>query len=368
MPTSTVCLGLDDLGFLWLSLCLVTPSLELLAGAQGAAKEARGSMKALAPDSVRRELAWCCRANWGSATPPSTDAGEMVELRRLCGFPVIPSWMCALKPWCCAASSDRESTGAGAAAVFALKLQFECSWIRSDNEGLPLAWTILAWPPTSEEDWWTPLVDKRDPRLNPERAKDELVVVVAELFSERLPSGIDRRDGAELWTPEGIFKDAKVPKERLFWLHIFAEGDVDPLVRALNEGSLKLWPSSLLFCTCPDMSCDRLTPLRSGRLCWAKPLLSELLPNLCCCKSVGKFNACCFVLFCVSTEPSVCTACASTAMSVWVTEKQSPYLTKAKSSCRRVEAEGAQYRSQPSRDINKRKKGTLLALEFKWLQ
>lgn len=162
----------------------------------------------------------------------------MVGLRRLSGFPVIPSWMCAFLPWCCAASSDRESTGAGAAAVFALELQFECSRMRSDNEGLPLGWTILAWLSTSE-DWLTPLVDKRDPRLNPERAKDELVVV-AELFSERLLSGIDRRNGAELWTPEGIFKDAKVPKERLFWLHIFAEGDVDPLVKALNEGSLKL--------------------------------------------------------------------------------------------------------------------------------
>lgn len=344
-PPSTVCLGLDDLGFLWLGLCLVTPSLELPAGAQGAAKEACGSGKALAPDSARRESARCCRVNSVSATPPPKDAGVMVELRWFSGFPGIPSWMCVFLPWCCAASSDRESICAGAVAIFALGLQFECSWIRSDNDGLPLGWAILAWPPTPGEDWLTPLVDKRDPRLNPGIAKDELVVVT-ELLSERLLSGIERRDGAELWAPEGIFKDAKVPSERLFWLHIMEEGDVDPLVRALNEGSLKLCPASpfsLLFCTCPDVSCDRLIPLRSGqRLCWAKPLMSELLPNLCCGKSVGKFNACCFLHFCACTEPLVCTVCASAAVSVWATEKQSPYLTKAKSSCRRAEAEGAQ--------------------------
>lgn len=200
MPTSTVCLGLDDLGLLWLGLWLVTPSLELPAGVQGAAKEEYGSMKALAPDSVRVALAKCGRANSVSTTPPPKDAGVMVELKLFSGLPVIPSWTCAFPPWCCAASSDRESICVGAVAIFALELQFECSWIRSDKDRLPLGWAILAWPPTPDEDWLTPLFDKKDPRLNPERGKAELVVVivVTELLSERLLSGIARRDGAEL--------------------------------------------------------------------------------------------------------------------------------------------------------------------------
>ena len=119
----------------------------------------------------------------------------MVELKWFSGFPMIPRWMGEFLPWCCAASSDRESICAGAVAIFALEMQFECSWIRSDNDGLPLGRAIIAWPP--DEDWLTSLVDKSDPKLNPECAKDELVVAT-QLLSERLLSGIERRDGAEL--------------------------------------------------------------------------------------------------------------------------------------------------------------------------
>lgn len=336
--TSAVCLGGDDLGFLWLGLGSVALSPERPAGARGvAAKEARGSVRVLNSGSVRPELARCCRAKSASAHP---------------------SWMCVLLPWCCAASSDRE---AGAVAIFAPELQRECSWIRSDNDGLALGWAVLAWPPTPDEDRLTPPVDKRAPRLSADCAKDELVVVVVtELLSERLPSGTERRDGTELWAPEGIFKDANVPSERLFWLHIMEKGDIDSLVRALNEGSPKLCPpspSSSVFCTCPDMSCDRLIPLRSGqRLSCEKPLLAKPRPNLCCGKSVGKCNACCLGHFCVSTEAPVSFVCASGAVSVWATAKQSPYLAKAKPSCQRLEAEGAQNRSQPRRNMNKRKK------------
>lgn len=180
-------------------------------------------------------------------------------------------------PWCCAASSDRESVCAGGALAWGLQL--ECSWIRSDSDGLPVELAVLVWPPAAGEDRLILLVDRRELRLNPDGAGKELVFV-AEVLSERLLSGTERRDGAE-----DIFKDAKVPKERLFWLHMMDEGDIDPLVRALNEGKPKLWPvspSSLLFCTCCDMSCDRLIPLISGqKLCWAEPQWLELLPDLC---------------------------------------------------------------------------------------
>lgn len=220
-------------------------------------------------------------------------------------------------PWCCAASSDRESVGAGAGAVVVLELQFECSWIRSDNEGLPLESAILARP---EQDWLTLPVARREPRLSPEGAKEGLVAVVIELFSERLLRGTERRDDAELWAPGDILKDAKVPSERLLWLHIMDDGDRDPLLRVLNDGSPKLRPvslSSFLPCMCPAMSCDRLRPLKSGRrLGRAKPPLSELLPDFCRVKSSCKLSVCCFVHCCASTGPSVWTVSAPDVMSV----------------------------------------------------
>lgn len=233
-----------------------------------------------------------------------------LELSGSAGLPVSPGWTCVFLPWCCAASSDRESVCAGAVVVFALPLQFECSWIRSDNDGLPLGSTILVWLPTPDDDW---LVDRSELRLNPEGDKDGLVVVI-ELVSERLLSGTERSDGDELGGPEDIFKDAKVPRERLFWLHIMDDGDIDPLVRALNEGSPKLWPvslSSLVFCT--FMSCERLIPLKPGPRLFQLP---ELLPNLCCRKCSRKFSASCFVHCCVSTEPSVWIVCVLDVMSL----------------------------------------------------
>lgn len=96
-------------------------------------------------------------------------------------------------------------------------------------------------------------------REQPGGAAREELAVVLELSSERLLSGTDRSggNGTELGDVEEI-KDARVPNERLFWLHIMDDGELDPMVRALNEGRAKHCPvpppSSLPFITFPDMS------------------------------------------------------------------------------------------------------------------
>lgn len=79
----------------------------------------------------------------------------------------------------------------------------------------------------------------------------ELEVVVLRLANDKLFSETERSEGVEVFAVEDIFKDAKVPSDRLFGLDI-NEGDVP----SADTHGLKF----LVF-ECSDISCAKLGPL-----------------------------------------------------------------------------------------------------------
>lgn len=317
-----------------------------------------GCSGALAGESVlagwgeaNKRFCWCSRANWDNGTTPPKHAGlVLVGLEKLirfggCSWPC--DWKCEFLFWCCEASSDREMTEAGCGTVTELdttdELCFEYCWIKSANDGPPLGLAILAWNPVPTPCGCWLLLGAELRMLNPEGATgEELAVVTLQLPSDRLLSGPERREGAELWEAEDMCKVAKVPNERLFWFDMLDGNDLGPLVRALNDGTPEPCTTpAVLLCKCSGMSCARLVPPTTERTpWWVKLLLSELLTAESvgfCDKRSRKVSALAWKCGCTCIKLSVWGLCALDEMSVWEADKQAPYLTEANWSWRRGE-------------------------------
>jgi len=352
-----------------------------------------GCFSAFAGDStlngwgkVKELLGWCCKASWDNEKVPARHVEVLLvgleKVSVFAGRSVLceSDWMCVFPLWCCEASPDSESVCAGAAipryvtAVMLLwgvwgellkvGLQFECSCIKSANDGLPFGSAMVALLPfpTPNECW---LLNRTELRLpNPGgTARGELAVILG-LCRDRLPSETGRRGGAELWDAGEMLKDANVPNERLFWLGIMDSGELSPMVRALKEWTPKpSAPVPLLFCSCADMSCARLAPqLTPGPLFWLMHIWFSELPTTgaaaCCNKRSLKFGALVCPRGCVCLHKSVWCSCALDVMSLWEADKQAPYLTKANCSCQRVETRGPQNRIGWIVPLKKRRKRT----------
>ena len=337
---------------------------------------------------TKEQLLWCCRASSDNETVPPRHAGVMLDglekLSMFAGGPVLIDWdwRFVFLFWCCEASSNSESVCAGGAIPWHFTevmllwgvgkelltdvgLRFECSWIKSANDGLPLGSAIvgLTLIPIPIACWLLWSTELRLP--NPGgTGREELAVVILGLFSDRLLSGTERREGAELGEAEDMFKDASVPNERLFRLEILDGDELAPMLTALNEGIPRPRPASttpdtLLFCTCSDMSCARLVLPTSGLTFWRLEFGFSELPEtgsaFWCDKRSRKFSA----LACTSGWAG----CVLDVMSVWEANKQAPYLTEANRRFRRGIKGGPRKRHPLNHTINKKKEqkeGTLL--------
>lgn len=134
---------------------------------------------------------------------------------------------------CCIASSDRERLCVGAPGasdvpevmllfwtrkeLTAVGLRLECSWIKSANDGPPLGLITVALTPVTTPAGcrfpWRAKLRLPNPGGG---AREELVVVILGLFNERLLRETESREEAEPGDAADMFKDANVPKERLF--------------------------------------------------------------------------------------------------------------------------------------------------------